>query len=221
MMKRIFAILTALAVLGSCSSGLAETILKDVMGEIDAENGTYTNAFFGIGCSNPDWEYCEEEEILSLNRFTEDWMEKDLKTILKSSEYIMLMTTEPDMAGALYCVSIRVSRFVYWNIREMIKQTGIEAAMPGMRYDMIKAFKAHGMEDVEVQIDTVTIDGSDEAAFIVQYTDKGERVCLVEAVLPYGDYYVIIEAAAAPENMEEAKAAFSSFYWLNEPETQP
>ena len=220
-MKRVFAILTVLAVLFSCSSGLSETILRDVMGTTDAEKGTYTNSFFGIGCSNPNWDYYRDEEILSLNEFTEESMETDLKTIIKYGKNVILMMSVPDTFDALDCVVIGVSKFVSWSVRDLIKKAGLEAALPGLRYDIIKQYQSYGMEDVEVQTDTVTIDGRDEAAFVVQFTNKGSPVRFVDVIVPYDDCFVIIEATAAYGDIEDAKTAFSSFYWLNEPEIQP
>lgn len=212
-MKRILAVVTALALLAVCSPGLGEITLRDALGAWAGD--TYTNSFLGLGCTLPNWYYASKELILEAGQFTKEMLGDDLKTVLKSAQYFSVMAACADVSGTP-SISIQLS-YLSRNLEPIIQKTGVAAILPGQLGDIRKSYESGGAENVEVRPSTVSIDGRDEAAIIAHYSIGDISYSAVEAVLVYDGCLAHVTVHVAGDDEAKAEEIFSSFFWLSEP----
>ena len=212
-MNRILAVMITLALLAVWPPALGETALREALGSWEGK--TYTNAFLGIGCTLPDWYYSNESEILAVNRLTEDMLDDDLKTVLKTIKSVTVMTAVADLSGTPV-INIQLN-YLSRNIEPIIQKTGVAAILPGQLGDIRKGFESVGAENVAVRTGTVSIAGKEEPAFIAHYSAGDVSYSAVAAFLAYDGCMTQISVTVTGDSEAAAEEVFSSFYWLNEP----
>ena len=211
-MKRILAVVTAMALLAVCFPALGETTLRDALGAWEGD--TYTNTFLGLGCTLPNGYHVSEEGILEANQFTKEMLEDDLKTVLKSTQAFVVMAAFADPSG-MPNIIIQLS-YLSRNIEPIIQKTGVAAILPGQLSEIRKSYESGGAENLDIHMSTVSIDGRDEAEVIAHYSAGGTLYSTIEAVLLCDGCLAHLCVTVMGDNEAEALEMLSSFFWVNE-----
>ena len=211
-MKRILAVVTAMALLAVCFPALGETTLRDALGAWEGD--TYTNPFLGLGCTLPNGYHVSEEGILEANQFTKEMLEDDLKTVLKSTQAFVVMAAFADPSG-MPNIIIQLS-YLSRNIEPIIQKTGVAAILPGQLSEIRKSYESGGAENLDIHLSTVSIDGRDEAEVIAHYSAGGTLYSTIEAVLLCDGCLAQLCVTVMGDNEAEALEMLSSFFWVNE-----
>lgn len=190
-MKKLFALLLSLLLaLNMTACGGSGSAF-----EPGTVTGTrYENTFAGIYCEmGSDWKFMSEEEIRKNNEQTMDLVGKDYKDALKDADNVMdMMATHTNGTDT---VSVAFEKLSALN-KGMSEEKYAEAAKENMK----GALTSMGMQNVTLEIGTMTFAGKTHTAINVSAQYSGVAVYEKCAIVKCGRYIVVVTACTWKSN---------------------
>ncbi len=189
---------------------LADATLEDVMGVIDGD--VYTNPYLGIGFTLPagqNWTYYSEEEILQANKLAQALATGELKDVLSESQNIILMYA----AGPMGSPNVSIQILDLGVSGTLVNLIGLSTILEPQLDTMKKTLENSGMNNVEVILDTMLIDGREEVCIRISYSYFGIKAYTVQVCYIQGDYAVYVASGASEDGV--ADQLLGNVFWLD------
>ncbi len=211
-MKKTVAILLSLVVavtFASCKNKKEDNI-RGTVAEIElgtSVNNKYTSEFIGIGCTlDSQWYFLSNEELLELNRFSEELEGDELEKEMEDTDIVYDMVAESGDSTQKITVCLQNFGLVYG--KAVNEDEYIAARIEGLK----AGYKNLEVDNFFVKKTGVTFCGKERKAISCSYEMEGLSVYQKQVLIKVGKYIAIVTAETYIEDTTDR--AIGYFYSL-------